>query len=78
MSNRVDQAVAELQAKTLEQIQRETAVTWAYRAHAAKLLQRPKDYCEFEHEALEHAVLCGDDRVIAVVRYIVFYGHENV
>ena len=64
-------AIAELQQKTLQQIQVETAYTWAYRASAARALGLDADAIEYEHEALEHAALSGDDTVLYTVRRIV-------
>ena len=83
--NRKDAALAELQQKSIEQIQRETARTWAYRAWAAKTIASDAwsrgdsvqahryghDAIDYEHEALEHAALCGDDSVIAAVRALI-------
>jgi hypothetical protein len=68
--NQLQNALAELQQKTLRQIQRETAYTWSYRALAAyQLYQRTAnakgkmrwllDSQEYAHEALEHAALAG-------------------
>jgi hypothetical protein len=64
-------ALAELQQKTLEQIQVETAYTWAYRAWAAKQLGLEHDAVEYFHEAVEHASLSGDDDVLHAVRRII-------
>jgi hypothetical protein len=65
------QAVAELQHKTLEEIQVETAFTWAYRAWAAKQLGLKHDFVEYRHESLEHASLSENDDVLLAVRRIV-------
>ncbi len=78
-------ALDELRTKSLSAIQQETAFTWAYRAAAAHsvtveaqargqhdLAHRwMHDATEYAHEALEHAALCGDDRVLLAVRRIV-------
>jgi len=68
-------AIAELQQKSLQQIQVETAYNWAYRASAARALglddDDDDDAIEYEHEALEHAALSGDDNVLYTVRRIV-------
>lgn len=63
-------AIVELQQKTLQQIQAETAYKWAYRAWAAYQLNLVHDVVEYRHEALEHAALCDDDRVLVSVRAI--------
>jgi hypothetical protein len=70
MTQRQAAALAELQQKSLVQIQTETAHTWAYRAWAAKQLGS-SDATEYIHEALEHAALTGDDNVLHDVRAIV-------
>lgn len=62
-------AMEELQSKTLATIQAETAITWAYRAWAAKQLGKTMDAWEYEHEALEHAAL-SDPRMLDLVREI--------
>lgn len=62
-------AMQELSRNTLHEIQCETALKWAGRACAAKVLKRPDiEAHEYAHEALEHAALCGDDRVLMLVR----------
>ena len=68
----VASATAELKRKTLHEIQRETAVTWGWRAWAAvDYAQRCRtparrrrwmdDAHEYAHEALEHAALSEDN-----------------
>lgn len=64
MQEYIDRAVGELQAKTLKQIQVETAFTWAGRACAAALLLLPDDAREYAHEAVEHAALSGRPEVL--------------
>jgi hypothetical protein len=64
-------AIAELGRKSLQEIQAETAETWAYRAYAAKMRGLYVDAVEYEHEALEHAALSGDDGLLAEVRSII-------
>ena len=78
-------ALQELVNKSLKQIQVETAFTWAYRAWAARQLAASaridndihgaigflNDATEYEHEAVEHAALSGDDSVLGRVRSIV-------
>lgn len=81
MTTRQSVALAELQQKTLHDINVETATTWAHRAWAAKQLARAAsargdadeaaryahDAVDYEHEAVEHGALAGDD-VLAAVR----------
>lgn len=71
--DRFQAALTELSRKPIAQVQQETALTWAYRARAAKcyaLLARQQgrealaqhwmhDATEYSHEAIEHAALCG-------------------
>lgn len=78
-------AIQELQAKSIQQIQIDTAITWAHRAWAARQLARTEmdaghnadayrlaqDSGEYEHEAIEHAALSEDDSVLALVRQII-------
>lgn len=72
-----DAAVTELHHKTIEDVQRETATTWAGRAAAAYHLYVQSgqlrfllDAEEYHHEALEHAALVENDPgVIAQVRH---------
>ena len=73
-------ALMELSQKSLQDINTETAQTWAYRAWAAARLAsltqgetREKflhDQTDYEHEAIEHGALAGDD-VLAAVRRII-------
>lgn len=67
-------ALVELRAKTIQQIQMETAYTWAYRAWAAKELMFEHDYTSYADEAVEHAALTGDDEVLKNVRNIIAQG----
>ena len=80
----LEQATQELMRKTMRDIQVETAYVWAYRSQAArKLADKARlagaladagawamDAQEYEHEALEHAALAGDN-VLSAVRLIV-------
>lgn len=70
MNQNQARALAELQQKSLLQIQRETAHTWAYRAWAAQRLGFMHDEVEYRHEALEHAALTEHDDVLSEVRAI--------
>lgn len=72
--DRRNEVLAELRSKTLEEIQCETAFTWAYRAWGANKLNLAHDAVEYEHEAIEHAALTGDDRVLAMTRNIIAKG----
>lgn len=78
-------AMKELSSKSLKTIQVETAHKWAYRAWAAytmahtlsetKMLEETvrwlHDAVEYEHEAIEHAALTGDDMVLHQVRNLI-------
>jgi hypothetical protein len=74
-------AIEELSTKTLDDIQRETAIKWAHRAWAARLLAANADMenrlrllgdaGEYAHEAIEHAALADDDDLLALVRRII-------
>lgn len=64
-------ALAELQQKTILQIQAETAYTWAYRAWAASTLGLVADFTSYSDEAVEHAALTGNDSVLHDVRAII-------
>ena len=62
-------ALQELSSKTLQEVQQETALTWASRFWAARALGLPDaEIEEYRHEACEHAALAGD---IDLVRYLV-------
>ena len=64
-------AMQELSQHSLRDVQRETALTWAGRACAAMMLELPGEEAhEYAHEALEHAALCGDDRLLRLVREV--------
>jgi hypothetical protein len=63
-------ALSELRQKSIDQIQMETAYTWAYRAWAAKELGLERDAAEYSHEAIEHGALAGDE-VLHRVRQII-------
>lgn len=63
-------ALVELNQKSITQIQAETAYTWAYRAAAAWRMQNTADAVEYQHEAIEHAALTGDDTLLDEVRQI--------
>jgi len=79
-----EHAMQELLRKSLRDIQVETAYIWAYRSQAARRLAKSArasgaeadahawllDGQEYEHEALEHAALAGDN-VLSAVRLIV-------
>lgn len=60
--------LVELQKKTLHQIQVETAIKWCGRACAAAHMGRHDDAEEYAHEAIEHAALSGDDKLLRSIR----------
>lgn len=69
----LEAARKELNEKSLEQIQKETAYKWASRALAARELfdqdqQFILDYNEYVHEALEHAALVEEDGFFQTVK----------
>lgn len=64
----IQRALEELQQKTLEDVQIETALTWAGRACAARQLGRLAEAVEYAHEAIEHAALSGHDDTLHHVR----------
>lgn len=84
MTPEQQEAMKELSQKSLKTIQVETAMKWAHRAWAAytmahtlsdtKMLDQTirwlHDAVEYEHEAIEHASLSGDDTVLHNVRLI--------
>lgn len=69
-SREVAAAQREVATKSLREIQAETAVKWCARAVAAQGLGADSDAKEYAHEALEHSVLCSDDRVLTFVRRV--------
>jgi len=71
MNTYLENAIAELQTKSLQDIQVETAFTWAFRARAAKELGLIHDAIEYEHEAIEHGALAGNPAVLDRVRSII-------
>lgn len=71
MTDRQQAALQELAAKSLTEIQQETALTWAHRAWAAYTYAAAAndatsrqawlaDAVELEHEAIEHAALADN------------------
>jgi hypothetical protein len=64
----IREALVELRGKTLHQVQVETAYKWAGRACAASMMGQHDDAEEYAHEAIEHAALSGDDRLLGAVR----------
>lgn len=69
--NALGNALKELRQKSLAEIEKVTAITWAYHAWAAYQLGRAVDGVDLESEALEHAATSGDDATIETVRAIV-------
>ncbi len=76
LEGQIQSALEELQHKTLLQVQQETALTWAGRACAAAQMGLHDDAHEYAHEAIEHAALSGDDRILIDIR--VAMGHYGV
>lgn len=72
LGSRIERAIAEgmeeLSLKGLHQVQVETAIKWCGRACAAAMMGRMDDAEEYAHEAIEHAALSGDDRLLSGVR----------
>lgn len=67
----VADAERELRQKSLHDIQVETALKWMGRALAATMLRRsPSEVTEYAHEAVEHAALTGDLKLINDVMMI--------
>lgn len=64
----ITKASLELASKCINQIQVETALTWAGRACAAASLGLHADAREYAHEAIEHAALSGHDALLRDVR----------
>ena len=61
----VESGLRDVQAKTLTEIQVETAYVWAGRACAAASMHMHDDAREYAHEAIEHAALSGHMDVLA-------------
>jgi len=77
LSAATDKAMVELHGKTIERVQRETAITWAGRALASYALlaqtgelQRLLDAEEYGHEALEHAALADPSLCGAIALHL--------
>lgn len=70
MNHYIEKALAELQQKTLNAIQQETARVWAGRACAAAHLGLHHDAIEYAHESVEHAALSGNDSLLREVRAV--------
>lgn len=68
MDEYVRKAAIELRQKSLNDIQVETAKTWAGRAIVAADLGLLHDAIEYAHEAIEHAALSGKDSLLRDVR----------
>lgn len=64
---KIEDALVEIQQKSLNDIQKETAYKWASRACAAYILNDKFRAHEFAHEAIEHAALHSDE-VLADIR----------
>jgi hypothetical protein len=64
----VAEALEELQHKTVQDVEYETALKWCGRAVAAMQLGLVDDAHEYAHEAMEHAALTGDMPLLMAVR----------
>lgn len=64
----ITSAMSELATKSLHQIQVDTALKWAGRAIVAVRLGLLDDAHEYAHEAIEHAALTGDDKLLGEIR----------
>jgi hypothetical protein len=75
MSKPIEQYIAEgvkeLQQKTLDDVQTETALKWCGRAVAAAHLNRPtREVTEYAHEAVEHAALAESDNLLPYIKSV--------
>jgi len=68
LSEQIKKAAVELQTKTLNDIQVETAKTWAGRACVAASIGLKQDAIEYAHEAIEHAALSGHEGLLTDIR----------
>lgn len=64
----IAEAKNELAEKSLLDIQLETALKWCGRACAAADKGIEHDATEYAHEAVEHAALAGDDKLLDAIR----------
>lgn len=64
----ITEGMREVATKTLNQVQRETAIKWAGRACAAAIHNKHDDAHEYAHESVEHAALSGDDALLREIR----------
>lgn len=64
----INRAIDELRQKSLNDIQVETALTWAGRACVAAHIGKLADAVEYAHEAIEHAALSGSGRLLDEIR----------
>ena len=74
MNKQQQEALDEVQAYTMYQLHAQTAMKWAYRAWAANFLSLNLQALEYEHEAVEHAALSGNDHMLVVVRRVIATG----
>ena len=70
MNKYIEKAIAELQQKTLNDIQQETALVWAGRSCAAAQFGLHHDAIEYAHESIEHAALSGNNALLNEVRAV--------
>lgn len=64
----ITKAEEELDRVTLHDVQIKTAYTWAGRAIVAARRGMHDDAHEYAHEAIEHAALTGNDKVLQEIR----------
>lgn len=64
----IEAAQQELSKKSLRVIQTDTATKWLARAIVAQRMGKTDDVHEYAHEALEHAALASNPRLIDEVR----------
>lgn len=69
----IEEATSELSEKDLQQIHVETALKWCGRACAAAALKLKHDSVEYAHEAIEHAALSGNDKLLKEIREAIKY-----
>lgn len=77
MEESIEKALNELESKSLDQIQYETAINWCGRACAAVVLGKFTDAREYAHEAIEHAALSKTTGLLqSVYNILSAYGVE--
>ena len=75
LESAIEDAIEELEAKDIQQIQVETAIKWCGRAIAAQSLgKEEREITEYAHEAIEHAALSDDETLFFVRDTLRDYG----